>query len=382
MDDYVKVLLLPSHGLKSALRLCMLGVCKNASVDVSFQFAASFKLSCTSYTFVGFQGVDSKHIKLDKPPPLPPELEYGHGLDTILWKEFVSSHLVELAYISNCYSKKCLVTINDGLGGACLCVESIEAEAVLLGQPVSMVFPGVVGFKLQEKLLNAVITADLILTVSIFTNFLKLIGSGKESNYVETENEPAEHTYLLLVRNKQDSILRLLTKLVPEFCISLDEERAFMTTFEDKFLGANKNTWFQEETISVAVLRAIVGAANDRFGWKKYILDADFIFFVENMKWAPASWVIFLGKVQVDSQYKGDVDAIQYQQEGGNTHFMVTWIVIWTAYDYYTRAYCWIRDDDSLDLEDKVIFKGDGMLDRGCIYYKTNNGGWNCYFIF
>jgi hypothetical protein len=59
--------------------------------------------------------------------------------------------------------------------------------------------------------------------------FPKLVGSGKQHTYVETENvryvyQPLEGLFLLLVTNKQSNILedletlRLLSKLVPDYC--------------------------------------------------------------------------------------------------------------------------------------------------------------------
>ena len=65
--------------------------------------------------------------------------------------------------------------------------------------------------------------------------FPKLVGLGKQHTYVETENvryvyQPMEALYLLLVTNKQSNILedlealRVLSKIVPEYSSSLDEE--------------------------------------------------------------------------------------------------------------------------------------------------------------
>ncbi|KAG5561145.1 hypothetical protein RHGRI_004232 [Rhododendron griersonianum] len=73
--------------------------------------------------------------------------------------------------------------------------------------------------------------------------FPKLVGTGKQHTYVETENvryvyQPIDLLYLLLVTNKQSNILedldtlRLLSKLVPEYCGSLDEEGICKTAFE------------------------------------------------------------------------------------------------------------------------------------------------------
>lgn len=57
-------------------------------------------------------------------------------------------------------------TMIDGLGVAGWGVGGIEAEATMLGQPMSMVLPGVVGFKLTGKLKNGVTATDLVLTVT------------------------------------------------------------------------------------------------------------------------------------------------------------------------------------------------------------------------
>eukprot|EP00850_Spirogloea_muscicola_P015792 SM000124S25924 [mRNA] locus=s124:133110:136711:+ [translate_table: standard] len=75
--------------------------------------------------------------------------------------------------------------------------------------------------------------------------FPKLVGSGKQHTYVETENvryvyQPLETLYLLLVTNKQSNILedldtlRLLSKLqqVPEYCPGLDEEGISKVAFD------------------------------------------------------------------------------------------------------------------------------------------------------
>ncbi|URE31448.1 Aconitate hydratase [Musa troglodytarum] len=57
-------------------------------------------------------------------------------------------------------------TMIDGLGVAGWGVGGIEAEAAMLGQPMSMVLPGVVGFKLSGKLRNGMTATDLVLTVT------------------------------------------------------------------------------------------------------------------------------------------------------------------------------------------------------------------------
>ncbi|CAA7405584.1 unnamed protein product [Spirodela intermedia] len=76
-------------------------------------------------------------------------------------------------------------TMIDGLGVAGWGVGGIEAEAVMLGQPMSMVLPGVVGFKLSGKLGDGVTATDLVLTVTqllrkhgVVGKFVEFYGEG------------------------------------------------------------------------------------------------------------------------------------------------------------------------------------------------------------
>lgn len=64
-------------------------------------------------------------------------------------------------------------TMVNGLGVLGWGVGGIEAEAAMLGQPVSMLIPEVVGFKLTGKLKEGVTATDLVLTV---TNMLRKQG--------------------------------------------------------------------------------------------------------------------------------------------------------------------------------------------------------------
>ncbi|XVE80397.1 hypothetical protein DITRI_Ditri14bG0136300 [Diplodiscus trichospermus] len=76
-------------------------------------------------------------------------------------------------------------TMIDGLGVAGWGVGGIEAEATMLGQPMSMVLPGVVGFKLSGKLRDGVTATDLVLTVTqmlrkhgVVGKFVEFYGEG------------------------------------------------------------------------------------------------------------------------------------------------------------------------------------------------------------
>jgi aconitate hydratase len=79
-------------------------------------------------------------------------------------------------------------TMIDGLGVAGWGVGGIEAEASMLGQPMSMVLPGVVGFKLTGQLQPGVTATDLVLTVTqmlrkhgVVGKFVEFYGSGMEN---------------------------------------------------------------------------------------------------------------------------------------------------------------------------------------------------------
>uniref|UniRef100_A0A0E0JQM9 Coatomer subunit delta n=1 Tax=Oryza punctata TaxID=4537 RepID=A0A0E0JQM9_ORYPU len=96
--------------------------------------------------------------------------------------------------------------------------------------------------------------------------FPKLVGSGKQHTYVETENvryvyQPIEALYLLLITNKQSNILedldtlRLLSKLVPEYAPSLDEEGVCKAAFELLFAFIEAISLGNKENVTVAQVK-------------------------------------------------------------------------------------------------------------------------------
>ena len=64
----------------------------------------------------------------------------------------------------------------NGLGVLGWGVGGIEAEAAMLGQPVSMLIPEVVGFKLHGKLPPGATATDLVLTVTEMLRKKKVVG--------------------------------------------------------------------------------------------------------------------------------------------------------------------------------------------------------------
>ena len=67
-------------------------------------------------------------------------------------------------------------TMVNGLGVLGWGVGGIEAEAAMLGQPVSMLVPQVVGFRLTGKLKEGTTATDLVLTVTEMLRKLGVVG--------------------------------------------------------------------------------------------------------------------------------------------------------------------------------------------------------------
>ncbi|HPZ47809.1 MAG TPA: aconitate hydratase AcnA, partial [Novosphingobium sp.] len=78
-----------------------------------------------------------------------------------------------VAYPDTCVGTDSHTTMVNGLGVLGWGVGGIEAEAAMLGQPVSMLIPEVVGFKLTGELKEGVTATDLVLTC---TNLLRKHG--------------------------------------------------------------------------------------------------------------------------------------------------------------------------------------------------------------
>ncbi|MGN6278010.1 MAG: aconitate hydratase AcnA [Sphingomonas sp.] len=94
----------------------------------------------------------------------------------------------EVAYPDTLVGTDSHTTMINGLGVLGWGVGGIEAEAAMLGQPVSMLIPEVVGFKLTGKLNEGITATDLVLTVTqmlrargVVGRFVEFYGPGLES---------------------------------------------------------------------------------------------------------------------------------------------------------------------------------------------------------
>jgi len=90
-----------------------------------------------------------------------------------------------IAYPDTCVGTDSHTTMINGLGVLGWGVGGIEAEAAMLGQPVSMLLPEVIGFKLTGKLKEGVTATDLVLTVvqmlrkkGVVGKFVEFFGEG------------------------------------------------------------------------------------------------------------------------------------------------------------------------------------------------------------
>ncbi len=107
-------------------------------------------------------------------------LEY---LARTVWTK--SEDSATLAYPDTLVGTDSHTTMINGLGVLGWGVGGIEAEAAMLGQPVSMLIPEVIGFKLSGKLKEGITATDLVLTVTqmlrkkgVVGKFVEFYGDG------------------------------------------------------------------------------------------------------------------------------------------------------------------------------------------------------------
>jgi aconitate hydratase len=89
------------------------------------------------------------------------------------------------AYPDTCLGTDSHTTMQNGLGVLGWGVGGIEAEAAMLGQPVSMLIPNVVGFRLSGELPSGTTATDLVLTITellrkhgVVGKFVEFYGEG------------------------------------------------------------------------------------------------------------------------------------------------------------------------------------------------------------
>ena len=110
-------------------------------------------------------------------------LEY---LARVVFKEDVDGRV--LAYPDTLVGTDSHTTMVNGLGVVGWGVGGIEAEAAMLGQPISMLIPEVVGFRLIDRLPEGATATDLVLTITerlrkvgVVGKFVEFFGPGLEN---------------------------------------------------------------------------------------------------------------------------------------------------------------------------------------------------------
>ena len=106
-------------------------------------------------------------------------------LSQTVWSRKTEAEPIEYAYPDTLVGTDSHTTMVNGLAVLGWGVGGIEAEAAMLGQPISMLIPEVVGFKLTGRLREGVTATDLVLTVTqmlrkkgVVGKFVEFYGTG------------------------------------------------------------------------------------------------------------------------------------------------------------------------------------------------------------
>src|SRR5213082_3037187 len=119
---------------------------------------------------------------------VPPDMGIVHQINLEYLARVVFPQLVEgvlQAYPDTLVGTDSHTTMVNGLGVLGWGVGGIEAEAAMLGQPVSMLIPNVIGFRLKGALREGSTATDLVLTVTemlrkhgVVGKFVEFFGEG------------------------------------------------------------------------------------------------------------------------------------------------------------------------------------------------------------
>ena len=116
---------------------------------------------------------------------VPPDTGIVHQINLEYLAPVVFRNPAGLAYPDSVVGTDSHTTMINGLGVLGWGVGGIEAEACMLGQPVSMLLPQVVGFKLSGRLKEGCTATDLVLTITqilrqkgVVGKFVEFYGTG------------------------------------------------------------------------------------------------------------------------------------------------------------------------------------------------------------
>ena len=131
---------------------------------------------------------------------VPPGTGICHQVNLEYLAKVVWTNEEGVAYPDTLVGTDSHTTMINGLGVLGWGVGGIEAEAALLGQPVSMLIPEVVGMKLHGKLPDGATATDLVLTVTqmlrkkgVVGKFVEFYGPGLASLAAHRPGDDREH---------------------------------------------------------------------------------------------------------------------------------------------------------------------------------------------
>jgi aconitate hydratase len=152
-----------------------------ADLNASLEFARNKE----RYTFLRWGQEAFQNFRV-----VPPDTGIVHQVNLeylarVVFKEM--SDGVTLAYPDTLVGTDSHTTMVNGLGVVGWGVGGIEAEAAMLGQPISMLIPEVVGFRLVDRLPEGATATDLVLTITerlrkfgVVGKFVEFYGPGLE----------------------------------------------------------------------------------------------------------------------------------------------------------------------------------------------------------
>jgi aconitate hydratase len=139
-----------------------------------------FDRNVERYVFLKWGQSAFKNFKV-----VPPETGIVHQVNLEYLARVVFVNEQSVAYPDTLVGTDSHTTMVNGLGVLGWGVGGIEAEAAMLGQPVSMLIPQVVGFRLFGKLREGATATDLVLTVTqmlrnkgVVSKFVEFFGEG------------------------------------------------------------------------------------------------------------------------------------------------------------------------------------------------------------
>jgi aconitate hydratase len=153
--------------------------------DMAFAFNAQleFQRNVERYQFLRWGQNAFRNFKV-----VPPDTGICHQVNLEYLARVVCDHTPDgrpAAYPDSLVGTDSHTTMVNGLGVFGWGVGGIEAEAAMLGQPLSMLVPDVVGFKLHGRLPEGATATDLVLTVTemlrkkgVVGQFVEFYGTG------------------------------------------------------------------------------------------------------------------------------------------------------------------------------------------------------------